>query len=610
MLNNDSGISQSVWMRTAVVPDRPPLREDVSADVCIVGAGIAGLTTAYMLARKGVKVIVLDDGPIGGGATGRTTAHLASALDDRYFMLEERLGEKHARLAAESHAAAINAIEAIVRREGIDCDFKRVDGYLLVPPSRALEGADLVEKEFKAARRAGLKVRREVRAPLRGYNTGLCLRFREQAQFHPLKYLAGLARGIESAGGIIHTRTHAARIRGGADARVITSDGRRVRCDAIVVATGTPVNNRVRIHTRQAPYRTYVVAMWTPRGAIEEALYWDGFWSDKDESYHYVRVQRGPEDAYPGEDPEAMYDLLIVGGSDHKTGQAHDFEERFARLEEWARVRFPEAQGTVYRWSGQVYEPVDGMAYIGRNPGGAENVFIATGDSGNGMTHGTIAGMLLTDLIRGIDNPWKDLYSPSRSAAGAAGAWWSENLNVARQYRAWLGRGEVDSAEKIAPGTGAVIRRGLRKVAVYRAPDGALTECSATCPHMKAVVTWNAAEKTWDCPAHGSRFDPRGRCIAGPANVNLRVLRTEPAELKKTLKEQPDGVMPTPVEVPEREERRWAPIEPALGRQSGRTGAARIYDRCPEPESGEGPPRGAEIPRRVGGGAVEERQRS
>lgn len=608
MLNNDSGLNQSAWARTAEIPDRPPLREDTSAEVCIIGAGIAGLTTAYMLARKGVKVVVLDDGPIGGGETGRTTAHLSNALDDRYFMLERTLGEAGARLAAESHRAAIDAIESIVQTERIDCDFKRVDGYLFVPPGRALEGPELIEREYKAARRAGVRVERAARAPMRHYDTGLCLRFKEQGQFHPLKYLDGLARGVESAGGVIHTRTHAARIRGGADARVVTSDGRRVRCNAIVVATNSPVNDRFRIHTKQAPYRTYVVAMWTPRGAIEEALYWDGFWGEEDESYHYVRIQHGPEGS-DGE--EALYDLLIVGGEDHKTGQCdpREYPERFARLEEWTRTRFPEAQATVYHWSGQVFEPADSMAYIGRNPGGPENVFIATGDSGNGMTHGTIAGMLLTDLIRCVENPWKDLYSPKRWAGRSPGEWWSENLNVAKQYGEWFSRGEVESAERIAPGTGAVVRRGMRKVAVYRAPDGTVTECLAVCPHLKGIVRWNDAEKSWDCPCHGSRFDPFGRVVTGPANRDLRVLRTEPRERKERLDRQPDGVAAVAIGAEPRPVRQ-APPAPEFAEPRH----ARVYESCsPRMETG-GPPHGAGVlgrdERSVAPERLGERQRS
>jgi nitrite reductase/ring-hydroxylating ferredoxin subunit len=214
-------------------------------------------------------------------------------------------------------------------------------------------------------------------------------------------------------------------------------------------------------------------------------------------------------------------EILIVGGEDHKTGQADDADARHARLEAWARRWFPAARDVAYRWSGQVMETVDGLAYIGRNPHDEPNVYIATGDSGMGMTHGTIAGMLITDLILGRDNPWATLYNPGRQTVRATVEWLGENLNVMRQYGDWLTAGEVRSADEVAPGSGAVLRRGLHKVAVHRDDQGAIHELSATCPHLGCIVHWNDAEKTWDCPCHGSRFDRLGKVINGPANQDL-----------------------------------------------------------------------------------------
>jgi Rieske Fe-S protein len=213
--------------------------------------------------------------------------------------------------------------------------------------------------------------------------------------------------------------------------------------------------------------------------------------------------------------------VLIVGGEDHKTGQAGDHEERYARLEAWARERFPMIQGVEFRWSGQVLETIDGLAFLGRNPLDEPNVFIATGDSGMGMTHGTIAGMLLTDLILGRENPWATLYDPARKTLRAIGEFARENLNVLAQYADWLTPGDVSSPEEVRPGTGAVVRRGLAKVAVYRDEQGVLHERSAACPHLGCVVGWSDAEKTWDCPCHGSRFDRYGRVLNGPANRDL-----------------------------------------------------------------------------------------
>jgi glycine/D-amino acid oxidase-like deaminating enzyme/nitrite reductase/ring-hydroxylating ferredoxin subunit len=506
-MHNPVERSTSVWMNTASLPAEQPLTHDERADVCVVGAGIAGLSTAYLLAREGKSVVVLDGGHLAGGQTQRTTAHLSNAIDDRYTEIERIHGAEGARLAAESHTAAIDKIEANARAENIDCDFLRVDGYLFVPPDQPF---DVLDRELDAARCAGLSgVEMVTRAPLGSFDTGRCLRFPGQGQFHPLKYLAGLARAVERLGGHIYTGTRAKGIEGGPQAKVGTERGPVVNAAAVVVATNTPVNDWVAIHTKQAPYLTYVVGARAPRGAVERALYWDTL-----DPYHYIRLQPLDEGS----------DLLIVGGEDHKSGQATDQAERWRRLESWARPRFPMMGSVEYRWSGLVMETVDGLAFIGRNPMDRDNVFVATGDSGMGMTHGTIAGILLTDLILGRENPWARLYDPSRKPL-RGGSWkefLSENLNVAKEYLVdWLGGGDVASVDQVPPGCGAVLRRGLGKVAVYRDEAGLVHEHSAVCPHLGCVVHWNGAEKTWDCPCHGSRFDAYGAVINGPANAPL-----------------------------------------------------------------------------------------
>ncbi len=493
----------SVWMelpRSAF----PPLREDLHVQVCVVGGGIAGLTSAYLLSRAGRSVALLDDGAPGSGMTQMSTGHLTCMLDDRFFELERLRGREAARLAAESHTAAIERIAAIVAGERIDCDLARLDGYLFLAPGDVPE---TLERELEAARRAGLhRVTRQERAPFPSFDSGPCLRVPDQAQFHPLKYLAGLARCIAAEGGRLH-HAHADAIEGGAPA-LVRAGGHLVTADAVIVATNVPVNDRLAIHTKQAPYMTYVIAAPVPKGSVPQALAWD-----TGDPYHYLRIQ-----------PAEEADLLIVGGEDHKSGQADDTAERHARLEAWARERFPFMGEVGWRWGGQVMESLDYLGYIGRNPMDDDNVYVATGDSGMGLTHGTIAGMLLSDIIAGYENPWAGLYDPARKPLRAAREFAAENANVARQYADWVTGGEVDSAAEVAPGSGALIRRGLHKVAVYRDPSGQLHERSAACPHLGCVVHWNAAEKTWDCPCHGSRFDALGKVINGPANVDLEPL--------------------------------------------------------------------------------------
>jgi glycine/D-amino acid oxidase-like deaminating enzyme/nitrite reductase/ring-hydroxylating ferredoxin subunit len=508
-MHSDSGHTTSVWM-AADVPELPQLTGNTRTSVCIVGAGIAGMSTAYNLARAGRAVVLIDDGPIGGGETGRTTAHITAALDDRYTEIEKLHGEEGARIAAESHTAAINRIESIASLEDIDCDYERLDGYLF------LGGDDkkkLLEQELAAAHRAGLSdVELLDRAPITSFDTGPALRFPRQAQFHPLKYLNGLARAIVRDGGQLYSGAHAVKIEDGEPAKVTTSEGHVITADNIVVATNSPVNDWVILHTKQAAYRTYVIAARVPRGSVPRGLYWD-----TPDPYHYIRLQ----EVDPLLDPSHREELLIVGGEDHKTGQEDDAEERFRRLEEWTRKRFPMIGNIDFRWSGQVMEPVDYMGFIGRNPGTDQHIYIATGDSGNGITHGTIAGMLLTDLIMGRKNPWSKLYDPSRVTLRATPDFLKENLNVAAQFGDWATGSEISSYDEIPPGGGAVVRHGIKKIAVYRDEQGTIHQRSAVCTHLYCIVAWNSIERTWDCPCHGSRFDPYGQVVNGPAITPL-----------------------------------------------------------------------------------------
>lgn len=497
------GSSAPIWIREAPRLEFPPLQRDVAADVCVVGGGIAGLTTAYLLLRQGKSVVLVDDGPLGGGQTGCTTAHLANAIDDRYFRIEQWHGREGARLAAESHGAAISCLELIAAEEAIDCDFQRLDGFLLLAPEHE---RDLLEREYEAARRAGVDVDWLINAPFT-CDGGPSLVFRRQGQFHPGQFMAGLAAAVVRLGGQVFGGTHATEFKGGLPAEVATARGPTVRCAAIVLATNSPVNDRVALHTKQAPYLTYVIAGEVPAEDVAPALYWD-----TSDPYHYARVSRRRN---------LPTHWLIVGGEDHKTGQADDGPARFARLERWARRRFPQLGSIEAQWSGQVLETVDGLAFIGRNPLDADNVYVVTGDSGMGMTHGAIAGRLLTDLILGRENAWAELYDPSRKSLAAAREWTSENLNVAAQYRDWVTPGALSSAEELAPGQGGILREGLSKLAVSRSADGSLCVLSAVCPHLKCIVRWNSTEQTWDCPCHGSRFRADGTVFQGPANSGL-----------------------------------------------------------------------------------------
>ena len=521
-MKSPDGTTVPSWKDAGPAPrPAPPPGGALRTDVCVVGAGISGLTTAYLLAREGKRVVVLDEGPVGAGQTERTTAHLASAFDDRFYELEHLHGVAGSRAGYEGNAAGIDLIERLSREENIACEFARLDGYLFPLPT---DPPDELDRELAAAHRAGFNdVQRHDAVHLAGCaERGPALRFPRQARFHPLKYLYGLAAALELRGGTVYAGCRVTSVKG-ADPKTATPaqaeiDGGKIRvdADAVVVATNTPapINDWMGIYTKQAAYRTYVVALRVPRGAVADVLWWDN-----GDPYHYVRLEAAAPNT-PGRDDGS--DLLIVGGEDHKVGQMPDASDPFAKLEAWAREKFPVVKEVVRRWSGQVQEPSDYLAYIGRAPTAGENVFVATGDSGQGMTHGSLAGLIITDLILGRPNPWAAAYDPSRKTLDRDFV--KENANTLSQYADWVTGGDVRSAEQIPPGEGAVLREGLSKVAAYRDDAGHVHRCSAACTHLQCVVQWNRVEKSWDCPCHGSRFDPKGRVLMGPAVDDLKRL--------------------------------------------------------------------------------------
>lgn len=516
-----NGSSTSVWMDTASLPVFAPITGHIDAQVCVIGAGMAGLMTAWLLQQQGRDVVVIDALGVGAGESGRSAAHFFPP-DEWYDGIERRFGPAQARLVAGCYARAIELVESIVQQEAIDCEFERLDGYLI---AHSVNDETRLERECRAAVRAGVKAELITRVPGIGFDSGPCVRYREQAQFHPLKFLDGLARAIVRRGGRIHGDTRALRIRGDDRRQLVATGQGDIRAGAVVVATHTPFNDRLVMHTKQAGYRSYVVGLRVPHGALPRLLLWD-----LASPYHYVRLAAG------GDGDE----VLLVGGADHKTGQEdHPCQpgHRYEELERWARELFPMARALAWRWSGEIMEPNDGLPFLGRNPMDDDNVFLISGDSGNGMTHCTIGAMLVTDLVMERSSPWSALYDPARKPVHGLGEFASEQANVVARYGDWLLGGDVDSVHAIAPGDGAVLRQGLRRIAVYRDPDGVLHALSAKCTHLGCAVHWNGEERSWDCPCHASRFDTEGKVLHGPAARPLqKVLIREAALLPSSVR--------------------------------------------------------------------------
>ena len=481
----------------------PSLNRNLEVDVLVVGGGITGITTAYLLTRAGRKVALVDRGTIGGGETGHTTAHLTCVTDLRLKELVETFGRNHAQAAWDAGQFAMEQIFALAEEEEIDCALRHVPGYLFSAfDHRAEEEANELHREAHLASEFGLDSDFIEHVPIMG-RPGI--RFANQAEFHPIRYLRALAAAAVRRGCQIFEKSSVDEFND--SPRWAKANGYEVRFEQCVLATHVPLQgvsptfSALLRQTKLASYSTYAIGGSVPRGEYPRALFWDTA-----DPYSYIRIHAGEQ-----------RDYVIVGGDDHKTGQS-DPEQAFARLEQQARTFVP---GVVFdhRWSGQVVETHDGLPLIGET---CEGEFIATGFAGNGMTFGTLGGIMARDWVEGLANPWTDLFDVRRKKLSATWDYLREN----KDYPFYLAKGLLAAAEASEPevvptGEGRIVRIDGQKVAVHRDDKGELHLCSAVCPHLGCIVEWNRAEKTWDCPCHGSRFTATGDVIAGPAESAL-----------------------------------------------------------------------------------------
>ena len=496
--------STSLWDATSTAPRFDPLRGDIRADVAVIGAGITGITAAMLLRDRGKSVVVLEKDTIGAGETGNTTAHITAAVDARYHWIRRKYGKDEARLVADASRAAMEQIESFVSRFNIACHYRKLPGYLYTEKRKYV--AEL-KNEASAAREAGLDVDWSEQVPL-PFETRGAVVFRDQAQFHPGEYLHALATAAAGAGVRIHEQTLVTDVKNGAPCVVETEHG-RVTADAVFMATNVPIAGFTHVHVKAAPYRTYAVA-FEVSGDHPDGLFWDTA-----DPYHYTRWQQTDQGTF-----------LIVGGEDHRVGENESTEESFATIEAYARECFG-SHPLRHRWSGQVIEPHGGLPLMG----GAENVYISTGYSGQGMTFGTAGAMLITDLITGVDNAWAALFDYNRMRVDLTSKEMiTENVGFpAHLISDRLTKRDVEghATSELASGEAKILSIDGKKVAAYRDEAGALHCVSPVCTHMKCDVAWNDAERTWDCPCHGSRFTPDGEVLNGPAREPLAELRIE-----------------------------------------------------------------------------------
>lgn len=497
-----------LWQESAALPRFLPLDRDLRVDVAVVGGGVTGITTAYLLSVTGRSVALLERDLLLSHDTGHTTSHLTCVTDARLSELVRTLGRDHASAVWDAGLAALARIDEHCRLEGIDCGFAWVPGYLHAPAGATSSEGPSLRDEAALAFELGFDAEYVERGPLGDLPA---MRVENQARLHPLRYLNGLLRAAVARGCKVFENSAVSEI--GSDPTTVRVGDRTVSCGHVVMATHNPfagsrgVVPATLLQTKLALYTTYVVAGRVPSGAVEDALYWDTA-----DPYHYLRLE-----------PQADHDLVIFGGEDHRTGQEPDTPSRFARLESTLRELLPGIAVT-HHWSGQVIESSDGLPFIGQC---TPQEIVATGFSGNGMTYGTLAAMMAADAIAGARNPWSELFDPQRS--GVRGGLW-DYIKENKDYPYYMVRdrfaGPTGRSLRAVPrGEGRVLDVDGQRVAAYRAPDGGMVLRSAVCTHMACIVHWNAAERTWDCPCHGSRFTTAGDVISGPAMSPLEPIR-------------------------------------------------------------------------------------
>lgn len=492
----------SFWLDAVELPDFAPLQAPAECDVVVVGAGITGLTLALELLRAGKRVIVLERHGVASGTTGHTTAHLTTMIDTEYADIIETRGMDAARELASGMCAAIDYIEQTAVALGAADAFARVPGYYIAEPQEARDAASPQElgdvaRSYRAVCEVGLSAAAALPALPFPIADGFCLH--DQGRLHASRYVAALAAAVHAAGGRMYTHTPVLDVDGGAPCAVHTA-GATVQASEVVLATHTPIGIDP-LHTVVFPMRSYVLVA-VVENELPDALVWNTH-----DPYEYIRKQ-----------PMPGGDRIIVGGADHKTGHG-DPRASYEHLERYLRRRFKVRELT-HRWSAQFYDPADGLPIIGPAPF-KEHVHVATGFSGDGMTLGTLAALMLRDQLLGSEHPLARICRPSRFPLGGVGKVVKENLEVARR---WIGDrlGGNHSADPAAaaagvlPGEAAILHRDGKQVGLYRDVAGQAHEVDVTCTHMKCKLHWNPAETTWDCPCHGGRFDIGGAVIEGP----------------------------------------------------------------------------------------------
>ncbi|SDG30205.1 hypothetical protein SAMN05421827_10556 [Pedobacter terrae] len=499
--NMRDGANASIW-QSALVDHTATNHSDYQEvyDALIIGGGITGLTTALLLQKQGKKCVLVEAKNLGFGTTGGTTAHLNTFLDTTYPEIDSDFSKETSSLIAEGTKKMIEMIRTNIQDLEIDADFEFKMAYLF---SQNEKETKELQSILESSQAAGVTVTEasENGVPIPFERV---VRFDNQAQFHPLKYIHGLAKEFEKLGGQIIEQTFIERTELHEDIHHAKSDQLILKAKNIVYATHIPPGINI-LSLRNAPYRSYVLAVKLNSGAYPDCLAYD-----MQEPYHYFRSHEIDGQKY-----------LIIGGADHKTGH-EDPLKAFEALEEYAKKYFDISEVS-YQWSSQYYVPVDGLPYTGHLPGGDKGIYVATGFNGNGMILGSLSALLISDLILGKENPYEKLFSPSRLKPIAGfNEFVKENADVAYHFVAdRFGAEIIKSTHELAKNDGKIVEFDGEKLALYKDETGKVTALNPVCTHAGCIVNWNPAEKTWDCPCHGGRFSITGKVLNGPPQKDL-----------------------------------------------------------------------------------------
>lgn len=500
---------RSYWIASTESQNYPSLNEDITVDIAIIGGGITGITAAYLLKQEGYTVALADAGRILQGTTGHTTAKVTIQHSLIYDRLINNVGEEKAGQYARANEFAIEMIADLVKEKNIDCDFVRRPAFLYTQATQYISG---IQKEARAASRLGIKSSYEEKLPL-PFEIRAALRFENQAQFHPLKYLLALAKDIPGSGSYIFENTRALDIEENDLCSVITEQGKRIFAKEVIIASHFPFFDGMGLYlTRIYPERSYIL------GLTMNKAFPDGMFINIEEPTRSLRSQSMDQE-----------ELILIGGENHKTGHGTDTHTHYKKLEEFARENFP-VKDILYRWSTQDYDTMDGIPYVGHLTAKTPHLYVATGFGKWGMTNGTAAAILLKDMIKKGTSPWEPVYNPSRfQPIASAKNFIKENADVVENLIAGKIR-KVPADISIPSGEGKVVNIDGKKTGLYRDDKGELHGVDTTCTHLGCELQWNSAEHSWDCPCHGSRFTIDGDIIDGPALRSLQTIDDKTVE--------------------------------------------------------------------------------